>query len=60
MANWLYFAEMVGIVVFSISGALAAQGKRLDIFGVVILGLVTALGGGTLRDITLNAHPLVW
>ena len=54
------YAELAGICVFSITGALAAQGKRMDILGVVVLAIVTALGGGTVRDITLNAHPIGW
>ncbi len=56
----IYWAELVGVAVFAITGALAAQGKRMDILGVVVLAIVTALGGGTIRDITLNAHPVGW
>ncbi len=58
--EFVYVADLAGVAVFATSGALAAQGKRLDILGVVVLGIVTALGGGTLRDITLNAHPVLW
>ncbi|MFW1678244.1 trimeric intracellular cation channel family protein [Pontibacter sp. JAM-7] len=56
----LYAAELIGVAVFAIAGALAAQGKRLDIFGVVVLAIVTSLGGGSIRDISLNSYPLVW
>ncbi|WP_372740369.1 trimeric intracellular cation channel family protein [Neptunomonas sp.] len=59
-ASLIYIAELIGVSVFSITGALAAQGKRMDILGVVVLGIVTALGGGTIRDITLNAFPIGW
>ncbi len=59
-ATLIRFAELAGICVFSITGALAAQGKRMDILGVVVLAIVTSLGGGTIRDITLNAHPIGW
>lgn len=59
-AEFIYIAELVGVAVFATAGALAAQGKRLDIFGVVILAIVTSLGGGTIRDITLDIHPVVW
>ncbi len=45
---------------FAVSGALAAGRKRMDIFGVIVLGLVTALGGGTLRDMLLNSGPVFW
>ena len=40
---------------FPIFGALAARGKQVDLFGVIVLALVTALGGGTLRDVILDA-----
>ncbi|MEH6579096.1 MAG: trimeric intracellular cation channel family protein [Amphritea sp.] len=56
----IYLFDVAGVAVFAITGALAAQGKRLDILGVVVLGIVTALGGGTIRDITLDVHPLIW
>ncbi len=56
----LYAAELTGVAVFAIAGVLSAQGKRLDIFGVVVLAIVTALGGGTIRDISLDSYPLVW
>jgi uncharacterized membrane protein YeiH len=55
-----YLLEHVGTAVSAISGALAARGKQVDLFGVVVLALVTALGGGTLRDVILNAHPVFW
>jgi uncharacterized membrane protein YeiH len=46
--------------VFAASGALLAGRKRLDLFGVVVIGLVTAVGGGTLRDLLLGATPVFW
>jgi uncharacterized membrane protein YeiH len=49
--------EMVGLVAFAGSGALAAVRARLDLFGVVVVGLTTALGGGVIRDILLGIHP---
>lgn len=58
--EFIYFADLIGVAVFATAGALAAQGKRLDILGVVVLAIVTALGGGTIRDITLNLHPVLW
>lgn len=58
--QFIYAAELIGVSVFAITGALAAQGKRMDILGVVVLAIVTALGGGTLRDITLDNYPLSW
>ena len=56
----LYFFEHLGVAVCAISGVLAAGGKRLDLFGVIVLALVTALGGGTLRDGILEGAPVFW
>jgi uncharacterized membrane protein YeiH len=50
----------VGVAVFAISGALAAGHKRLDWLGVAVIAVVTAIGGGTLRDLLLNRHPIFW
>ena len=50
----LYFLDILGTAIFAITGSLAARRKRLDIFGVIVLGLVTAVGGGTFRDIILG------
>jgi uncharacterized membrane protein YeiH len=49
-----------GVTVASISGVLAARGRRIDLFGVVVLALVTAFGGGTIRDVTLGDVPVFW
>jgi uncharacterized membrane protein YeiH len=46
--------EMAGVAVFAISGALAAGRKSLDLLGVVVIAMVTATGGGTLRDLLLD------
>lgn len=55
-----YFFDLFGVVVFAITGSLAAGKKRLDLFGGLVLALVTALGGGTLRDLILSNHPIFW
>lgn len=52
--------DLIGIGVFAVSGALAAGRKRLDLLGVFVLASVTAIGGGTIRDLLLDRHPLVW
>lgn len=52
-------AELVGTAVFAASGASAAVGKRLDLFGVVVIGVICALGGGAIRDLLIDAKPLV-
>jgi uncharacterized membrane protein YeiH len=51
--------DLVGIGVFAVSGALAAGRKRLDLLGVFVLASVTAIGGGTIRDLLLDRQP-VW
>jgi len=55
-----YLFELIGTFFFAISGALAIQDQHDDLFGAGFLGFVTAIGGGTLRDMMLNAYPLVW
>ena len=56
----IYVLDLFGVGVFAVSGSLAAGRKRLDVFGVIVLGLVTALGGGTLRDTLLDSGPVFW
>jgi uncharacterized membrane protein YeiH len=56
----LYLLDLVGVGVFAISGALAAGRKSLDLLGVVVIAVVTAVGGGTLRDLLLDRHPIFW
>jgi uncharacterized membrane protein YeiH len=56
----IYGLDLFGVAVFAVSGSLAAGRKRMDVFGVIVLGLVTALGGGTLRDALLDSGPVFW
>ena len=56
----LQLLEIIGTVAFGASGLIAAARKKLDMVGVVLLVLVTAFGGGTLRDILLDRHPFFW
>jgi uncharacterized membrane protein YeiH len=55
-----YVLDLVGVAVFAVSGALAAGRKSLDLLGVVVVAMVTAVGGGTLRDVLLDRHPIFW
>lgn len=55
-----YVADLIGVGVFAVSGALAAGRKELDLLGVVVLAVVTAIGGGTVRDVLLDRHPVFW
>ncbi|HKI52009.1 MAG TPA: trimeric intracellular cation channel family protein [Geothermobacteraceae bacterium] len=53
----LYTLDLIGTAAFAASGAWAGVRREMDLFGVVVLGLVTAIGGGTLRDILLGSVP---
>ncbi len=53
----LYALDLLGTAAFAASGALAGVRRKMDIFGVMVLGLVTAIGGGTLRDLLLGDTP---
>jgi uncharacterized membrane protein YeiH len=55
-----YLLEHFAVAVCAITGVLAASGKRVDLFGVVVLAIVTAVGGGTLRDVLLDIRPVFW
>jgi len=52
--------EIVGTVVFAISGVVAVAARPLDWFGAVVVGVVTALGGGTIRGLILGVTPVFW
>lgn len=52
--------DFIGVFVFAISGVLAAINKKLDLFGVFVIAFVTALGGGTLRDVLIGKTPVSW
>ena len=56
----IFLLDLLGTAVFAATGALAAGRKNLDLFGVLVLGIVTAIGGGTLRDLTLGLTPVFW
>lgn len=56
----LYVLDLTGVAVFAISGALAAGRRSLDLLGVMVIALVTAIGGGTLRDLLLGREPVFW
>ena len=56
----LYYFDLAGVAVFAASGVLAARDRNLDIFGILIVSTLTAIGGGTLRDILLDHHPIFW
>lgn len=53
----LFIFELVGTVAFAVSGAMVAIKKKVDIFGVIVLSVMTALGGGIVRDILIGCLP---
>jgi uncharacterized membrane protein YeiH len=55
-----YLLDLLGTFVFAISGASIAMQKKFDPFGIFIVGFVTALGGGTLRDVLIGRQPVSW
>ena len=57
MQQVLAWFEIIGVLAFSLSGAMQAIAKKVDLFGVVLLGMISALGGGVLRDMTLGHFP---
>jgi uncharacterized membrane protein YeiH len=56
----LFALTLLGEAVFAVSGVLAAGRKNLDLLGVVVVAIVTGIGGGTLRDLLLDRHPIFW
>ena len=52
--------EIIGIIAFALTGIYEARKKGMDIIGVYAVAMITAFGGGSLRDIILNRHPLFW
>ncbi|MGL4318874.1 MAG: trimeric intracellular cation channel family protein [Pseudomonas sp.] len=60
MSQLFYLADLFGVAVFAITGALMAGRKSMDLFGVLVIAVITALGGGTLRDLILDNHPVSW
>ncbi len=55
-----FIIDLLGTIAFAISGVLVAMEKKLDIFGVLIIAFVTAVGGGTLRDLLIGSTPVFW
>jgi uncharacterized membrane protein YeiH len=55
-----HLLDIIGTMAFAMSGALTAMNKKLDPFGVFIIAFVTAVGGGTLRDVMIGRTPVGW
>jgi uncharacterized membrane protein YeiH len=56
----LYLLDLIGVAVFAVSGAMVAARKEFDLLGVAVIATVTAIGGGTIRDVLLDRHPVFW
>jgi len=56
----IYFLDLIGTLVFAISGSLSAKEKGMDVFGALVIASVTAIGGGTLRDMLIGSTPVGW
>lgn len=55
-----FILDLLGTIAFAISGALSAMNRRLDLFGIFIIAFVTAIGGGTVRDVLIGSTPVTW
>lgn len=58
--SFIYALDLIGTFVFAVSGTLTANKQKFDVFGVFVIALVTAVGGGTLRDILIGSQPVGW
>lgn len=58
--SWIYALDLFGTCVFAISGVLTAIQKKFDLVGSLIIGFVTAIGGGTIRDLLIGRLPVGW
>ena len=58
--DFVYLLEMLGTAAFAVTGALAASRKQMDIFGFIVLALMPAIGGGTIRDVIIDRTPVFW
>ena len=55
--SFFFFVEAVGTIAFASSGAMVAVKKQLDLLGIIVLGVTTAVGGGMLRDMIIGNVP---
>ncbi|MHA7815458.1 MAG: trimeric intracellular cation channel family protein [Pseudohaliea sp.] len=60
LATLLTWTDLLAVAVFAISGALAAAEQKLDVLAFILFGTITGVGGGTLRDLLLQAGPVFW
>lgn len=58
--HFIYAVDIIGTLVFAISGVLTAIEKKFDFVGAIVIGTVTAIGGGTIRDLLIGSTPVGW
>ena len=59
-SNFLNIIDILGTFAFAVSGVFSAMEKKLDVFGILIIAFVTAIGGGTIRDVLVGNFPVNW
>ena len=57
MDKFVFLLELIGTVAFAASGSLTAMRRHMDLLGVIVLGVITSVGGGILRDVILGNTP---
>ena len=60
MFSVMYYLDLFGVAIFAITGALVAERQQLNVLGVLLSAILTAVGGGTLRDLILGETPVFW
>lgn len=60
MNNLMYILDIAGTLVFAVSGTIAASERKMDPFGAAVIAFVTAVGGGTIRDVLIGSIPVGW
>lgn len=60
MTNFLYILEIIGTLVFAVSGIITASERKMDPFGASVIAFITAVGGGTVRDVLIGSVPVGW
>ncbi len=60
MGTLIYYLDIFGTVSFAVAASLMAYKKRLDPFGILVIAVITSIGGGTLRDVLLQNYPIFW
>ncbi|MDO4427773.1 MAG: trimeric intracellular cation channel family protein [Moraxella sp.] len=60
MFDVIYVLDMIGVIACATAGTILAMKKNFDFFGCILVSMVGAIGGGTVRDVILDRHPLFW